>query len=380
MRSVIAGAAGLLASGILALAGHAEMPADAISAFNRAVQANEPGQIIQAASQLGAAAIAHPEDPQSSIAAFEAANQLCLRNACADAQPITQFLLGLDETAGIERGQVEILSAFADWSASDKKKSAAKAFEAVLKEHVATEPTAMTLAAYEGYVVDAIGTQKWRMIHNRAVIADQHMAAVRDIIPVRWVRMALLVATAKFNDNQSLDALQKVADLENWLYTKRHIEHAENLDQEYHTVSAWGYALMAYFKSGDASDQKRARNIYEATHEMRENHVHPESDPGHELDGPPLCTGKVVQPPRPRYPRGAARKGYVGAVLLTFDFVDGEPANYRVLAAVPDTMFETVTLEAMKDFRWEWDEEQEHAGCTKTKTGATVYPFEYVMR
>jgi len=366
---------------IVALPGAAEMPSGTISAFNQAVQSGDPATIVTAAKQMGATAVAHPEDAQAPVAAFEAANQLCLRGACADAVLITGYLSGLEDGLPVSRAEVDVLTAFANWSASAKDEAADQAFSKVLEAQVDSDASMLTLAAYEYFCAALIGSDDWDDLRERASLATVHMKPVRDAVPYRWATLASLSASSLFNEERSTEALQKMADIKTWLYQKRIGEKGKDLDKIYYNTSAWQNAMMAYFRSVGGRDKKMARKIDEAAATQIEEINQSSEAEAVPSDGPSLCAGHVVSPPRPVYPRKAARKGYVGAVLVGFSFDDdGKPANFRILASVPDGQFEQASLDGMQSFKWEWEPEQENSDCTKSKEEAGVYPFEYVLR
>ncbi len=370
---------GMVLSLSLSLPARADMPAGTISGFNQAVQSGDPATIVMAAKQMGAAAVAHPEDPQAPVAAFEAANQLCLRGACADAVPMAAYLSGLEDGLPVSRAEVDVLTAFANWSASAKNKAADQAFSKVLEAQVDSDANMLTLAAYEYFCAALIGSDDWAGLHDRAHLAMVHMKPARDVVPYRWATITLLSASSLFNEERSTDALQEMADIKTWLYQKRIGEESKDLDKIYYNASAWQIAMKAYFRSGGGRDDRIARKIdAAAATQMEEINQSSQAKPS---DGPSLCKGHVVSPPRPVYPHKAARKGYVGAVLMNFGFDDdGRPAHFRVLASVPDGQFEQASLDGMKSFKWEWDAQQEDPDCVKSREDAGLYPFEYVMR
>lgn len=378
-RKIIAGLALALAGLATGLPAAADnMPDGSVSVYNEAVQAGNTDAIIAAAKQLGAAAIAHPDDPQAAKAAFETGNQLCLHGACADAVPMADFLKGLEGDLPASQAELDILAAFAEWSASNGKAKADAAFGKVLEAHKDAAPSRLTMAAYESYAADLIGSDRWHARRARASLAADHLEQVRDIIPNRWATMALLSASSLFNDSRSTDALQEVVDIENWLHPQHLSDDGGALDRVYYRTVAWHYALMAYYRAAGGRLFKNARKIDEEGEKAYKKANRKQDDAG--SDDPPLCKGDVASVPRPIYPRNAARKGYVGAVLVGFDFVDGEPANFRILASVPSGEFEQASLDSMKHFKWEWDAEQKHPDCTRTMTNPAIYPFEYVMR
>ena len=388
MRRLIERAAGFAGLALIAaLPGAAEMPAGAISVFNQAVQSGDPATIVTAAKQMGATAVAHPEDPQAPVAAFEAANQLCLRGACADAVPIAGYLSALEDGLPVSRAEVDILVAFANWSASAKDEAADKAFESVLSANETAPPSLLSISAFEAFYVAKTQTSEWEDISERASLAAGHLEQVRDILPDRWAVAELLSATAKFNENLEFASYDRISDLEAWIRGKRRDDAFDKLLRsiDYEAI-AWETAMEAFFRSaGNADDskvQRYGRSKYEAKMKLAEERAEMirdqfETTPSSE---PPFCSGEIVSNATPSYPRKAARKGYIGAVLLGIDFEDGKVSNIEVLAAVPDKAFEQASLDGMKTFHWEFDKEQEVPNCTLTKTTAMVYPFQYIIR
>ena len=364
----------------------ADMPAGTVSGFNQAVQSGDPVVIVAAAREMGATAIAHPEDPQAVAAAFEAANQLCLRGACADAVPMVTFLSQREESPPVSQAEFDVLKAFAIWSASEGDAAADDAFRAVLAANEAAQPSLLTVSAFEAFYVPATQTSDWDEITSRTGMAASHLKPVRDLVPDRWAIAELLSATADFNENRDFASYDKISDLAAWLRGKRRDEALKaplrSLDYQ---AMAWKAALNSFFRSYDnavATKVKRhGRSKYQDQIDAAEARAEAilKEFPAGTSDGPPFCSGEVIRPPRPTYPRDAARKGYVGAVLLGLDFEDGEITNIEVLASIPDDAFVQASLDGMKTFRWKFDEEQEDPECTRTKKTAAIYPFQYAL-
>jgi hypothetical protein len=159
----------------LSLPARADMPAGTISGFNEAVRSDDPAVIVAAARQMGATAIAHPEDPQAAAAAFEAANQLCLRGACADAVPMVTFLSQREESPPVSQAEFDVLAAFATWSASDAGATADDAFRAALAANETAQPSLLTVTAFEAFYVPATQTSDWAEITSRTHMAASHL-------------------------------------------------------------------------------------------------------------------------------------------------------------------------------------------------------------
>ena len=371
----------------LSLPARADMPAGTISGFNEAVQSDDPAVIVAAARQMGATAIAHPEDPQAVAAAFEAANQLCLRGACADAVPMVTFLSQREESPPVSQAEFDVLAAFATWSASDAGATADDAFRVALAANETAQPSLLTVTAFEAFYVPATQTSDWAEITSRTHMAASHLKPVRDLVPDRWAVAELLSATADFNENRDFASYDKISDLAAWLRGKRRDEALkEPLRSLEYQAMAWRNALGAFFRSYDnvsfSNVSRDGRFKYQDEFDQAEERAEAilAEFPEAMSSEPPFCSGKVVKPPRPTYPSSAIRKGYVGAVLLGIDFEDGKVSNIEVLASIPDDTFAKASVRGMKAFRWKFDEVQEEPGCTRTKQTAMIYPFEYVMR
>lgn len=371
----------------LALPAAAKMPTGTVATFNEAIKSGNEALIVDAARQFGATALAHPEDPQAPVAAYEAANQLCLRGACADALPMANYLRALDTSLPVSRAEVEVLTAFASWSASAKDPVSDAAFETILTAKQDCAPSLLTIAAFEAFYEAIAPTTDWGRIVVRARLAASHLQQVRHIFPDRWATAELILATAAFNESQDFTAYDKISDLEAWLRGKRRDNtFDERLAPIHYEAMAWQFALTAFFTSYDnasvAKVNRYGRSNYQKQMDLAQERAAAITDrfertPSNE---PPLCSGEIVANASPSYPRKAARRGYIGAVVLGIDFEDGKISHVEVLAAVPDDAFEQASLDGMETFRWEFDRVQETPNCTRTKRTAMVYPLLYVMR
>jgi len=378
MRRFVSRAAGLIAAGLcLATSAVADMPAGSISAFNKAVESGDTASILAASRTLGDVAMDHPEDAQSAIAAFQAATQLCLRGACGDAQPMADFLMAMEDGLPASRAEVEILAAYSKWAGTEKrKKKTDAAFRDVLAAHVSSTPSLLTISAYEAFYVSKTGSFKWGEMADRAHLAAEHLKIVRDILPNRWATAELVWATAAIGDDKDIAILERLTDLMIWIQSKCTDPAAnEALRKVKYETYAWHTAIDAYFRS---TDRRKYEDQLEAIEKRIEAPISGLSVSS-TYSGRSFCSGKIVVPPEPYYPTGAARGGYFGAVILGVSFTNGEVSGIEVLAAVPDKEFERASLQGMKKFRWEFDPEQKNPDCTRTWKNALILPFQYVL-
>ena len=379
MRHMIGGLAGLAAIGLaVSMPAMANMPAGTIPAFNQAVQSGDAAVIVAAARQFGATAIAHPEDPQAAVAAFEAANQLCLRGACAEAVPMADFAATRAAALPVTPEQAEILQAYARWSSGRKNGDDDAAFEDVLRRDVADPPSLLSAAAYEAFYLDVSHSTDWGTVLSRASLAAEHLRPARDALAARWATAELLSATADYNYRESIGALEKIGDLELWLYDKQTGDETNRIDRLYYETWAWRAALAAAFRSFDHMNLMRARKV--------ELHVEEAKRMNRKMfwrEGPrrePLCSGRIVERPDVDYPTWAAKRGYVGAVLVAFDFAEGKPGNFRVVGSVPGNDFDREALESMQSVRWEFDAKQANPSCSGSSDTPSLYAITFIMR
>lgn len=300
---------------------------------------------------------------------------------------MAQFLKGLAGDAPVSQPELDVLAAYAAWSASTKGPAEDGVFQTALTANVTAQPSLLTIAAFEAFYARTTQSSDWKTISARAGLAASHLEPVKDLVPDRWATAELLAATAGFNEARTFDAYDRVSDLSAWLRGKRRDEALKDRlrDLDYQAM-AWEAGLGAYFRSYLNRTTTLANRAGRSTYQSELDAAAQRAEqilarfPEGASSEPPFCSGEVVASPRPEYPRKAARKGYVGAVLLGVDFEEGKVSHIEVLAAIPDQAFEQASLDGMKTFRWKFDDVQEEPGCTRTKKTALIYPFEYMLR
>lgn len=369
MKALVVGlATGLLLAG----ASQAAVPVDVIRAFNQALEGDDPSAVIQSAEALIAAAVANPDDPAARSAAFEAGTQLCLRSACERALAAAPLMTG-EGDAEISAVLANLLIVFATWSGEPTPEST-EDFKLALVQVAPESPTLLTIRAFDAYHVDTLRRGKIADIRKAAEMAAAHYQPFWKVIPENWATVELSAAAAQFAEDQDDDVLDRFAKLEVALYPfvlgdRKDRPLAESL---YHQAYTWRLAIDAYFQSKDqrSSSAALAADAYVSAERKRladsfyETRERPEKS----------CDGRITKAPEPKYPKSAQRAGYVGAVLVGFAIEEGEIANVRVLAAVPDSQFEESVLESMKSVRWAFDEQQADPNCKRSHS-RVVYPF-----
>lgn len=354
---------------------NASIPADVIRSFNAALEGNDPSAVIQTAEALIASAAENPDDPAARGAAFEAGTQLCLRNACDRALAAAQLMAGApnEEVSG-ELGT--LLVAYAGWSAAQTPGNTA-ALKSALERVVPKPPTLLTVSAFDRFQLARLKEGILPEIRWAAEQAAAHYKPFWSVIPENWGAAELSAAAAEFNETKSDDVLERFAKLEVAMYPFKlaGLDDRPSLERIYYQAYAWRLAADSYFKSTDNRSTFKAkaaesfvetetRRLAEAHYATRERE-------------PPHCTGRMVQPPKPEFPKSAAEAGYVGAVIVGFEINDGRVENARILASVPDSTFEAAVLDSMRPIRWEYDAVQNVPDCKRS--GDAIYPFNFLF-
>lgn len=367
--------AGLTACFLLSAPAQAAMPVETIRNFNLALEGDDPSAVIQSAEALIAAAVANPDDPNARGAAFEAGTQLCVREACARAIAAAPLMAG-EGTEEVSAALANLLVAYAEWSGAQTARNTA-ALKLALEKVGPESPTLLTISAFDRFQLERFKEGKLSEIRWAAEQAAAHYKPFWSVIPENWGTAELAAAAAQFNETKSDDVLDRFAKLEVAMYPFKlaGLKERPAIERIYYQAYAWRLALDSYFqstderatlkaKAADAYVDQEARRLAEEYYATREQK-------------PPGCTGRMVKPPKPEFPKSAAKAGYVGAVIVGFEINDGRVENSRILASVPDGTFETAVLESMKTIRWEYDATQEVADCRRSTDA--IYPFNFVF-
>tara|TARA_R110002110_G_scaffold412773_1_gene639145 strand:- start:69 stop:1202 length:1134 start_codon:yes stop_codon:yes gene_type:complete len=373
----------LLVLSLLLIAGSAaaradHIPSDAVRAYNQALDTGESASIIAAAQALGHQAALNPDDPQSGMVAFEMANQLCLRAACAYAVEAATFASTHAGEGLPDSRERAVLAALANWYASPNKQTI-RTLGAHLKDLGDLTPTTVTVMAYEAYYSDAVG--KLIDLNRRATAAANHMKPVRNMVPKNWALAEMTAASSQFQRNHSIESIQAMAELQEWLDDMKRATSPDPdwLNDYFFRAWAWTTAMNAYFttEKGYGSELREIDAMSARRKEARLKTSSPNASD--DTDHKRHCKGNFSEPPRPVFPKEAARRGYVGAVIMGFSLEDGEITNIRVLAAVPDSAFEKASIEALENARFEFSAQQEDPDCRRNQE-TVLQSFEYVLR
>ncbi|MEO0466009.1 MAG: energy transducer TonB [Pseudomonadota bacterium] len=362
----------------LVSAASAEVPNETIAAFNEAKSGGNLETIKQAASDLGAAAVAETDDPNRALLAFEAAWTLCQVDACDMGRPYAALADSLpvldDYPSAAERN---MLLAYIDWT-TDKTGRTRDALETALEEIAPLEVSLISIAAFSDFVGDAINEGRWSRLEDRAGLAAKHYEKLKPVLPLNWAEMALAEQIGAFNHSPKRHVVGEVLKVRGELAAL--LREADNDTIEAAQpfrwrLEAWEMAMNAYFvskpgeraMSDSALDSIRDEYPDFPTPNTDENSTLTEDD-----DETELCEGELDMSPKLRYPGRAAFRGQFGSVVVTFALNEGKVEDLEVLAAVPSEGFEDVALRTVSQWTWVKDENKALPGCSMSRSNIVM--------
>lgn len=372
--------AAVFAFALIARPAHAAISETAIAAFDTARNGTDDAAIVATARQLGAEALANPEDARSGHLAFEAAETLCEFGQCADGRQFAAFALSAESGDDLpplpERTLLKALTVWVTVPSHDHFVAFATALDAVQPR----APTPVSMLAYEMFY-STLGNKD--DLHNRFVIstlAANHIRPSRDEYPMAWAKMELRSIANQHSESQDPAVAMRISDLQIWLLAKRRSgpEDSETFKDIYYQTEAWNRAISTYYRSGKYNgnaELDRARyNLEQAMETI------PDRSNWISEVRLPACTGTFVKPPKLRYPTRARIRGYVGAAIVEYDLIDGEVRNIDLLASVPSDVFDKYAIDAMKRAEWKFDNDQENPACDRLGPIHGTYSFEFLMQ
>lgn len=359
----------------------AEVPNETIRSFNEAVSGGDVEAQLEAAMGLASAAMNNPDDPRAAVLAYEAAWRLCQVDACRGAGEPARFAQSLpasdDHPIAVDR---TLLVAFVDWTLNPERRTR-RALDDALAEVAGTEPSVVTLTAFNNRMVSDMQASAWRQLQTSAGEAARHFEPARDVVGDRWVEASLAEIVAGFNRRPSKQQQIKLSHLRGKLgamrrpYFDRRDDSPVWLDDAFFRVQAWELAISAYLAS---SNEREAADS--ELQDILASYDDPEAEGSSDsLDELPFCEGYLVQSPALTYPQASLRSRVVGAVLVGLRVEEGEVHDVRILASVPVEGFRDEALKTVSQWDWAWAEEQPIEPCSRSHDDM-VLPLVWAFR
>jgi hypothetical protein len=366
----------VLASFLFVAPAAAQLSNETIGAYNEAVQAGNPVMIIAAAEALAEAAMATPDNDESSAMAFEAAWMLCLVNECENAGDAAAFAaadIPTVEDAYPSAKLRNVLASYTAWKADDSKRNREE-MVSHLFELGPDDISRVSLTVHREHFLYCAQKGAWRDAERAATAAAEHSAAVKSEVFEDYALAKLTSITAGFNARPKIEQYRYIQELREEL---RRTMSEQNtalpdtpntfLEKIGYRADAWEGAMNAYFIS--VGDQKKIEQVRED--------LGLDDAPALE-DTSDLCEGGFDGPPQIDYPRDALRNFSIGSVIVGFSLNNGKTENVEVLAAVPEGVFEAVAKKAVEDLTWSPAEGVDTSSCSMVRENI-VYPFVFSL-
>jgi len=259
-----------------------------------------------------------------------------------------------------------------------------KALSAELDAY-AGAPTTLSIKAHMARVNEDSDGNGYRQLRKSSQAAIQHIEPVAGQIMQVYADLRLVSAVALFNDTQDKDAVYEMAHLKGWLGELKASEESaqpEWINPLYWRSEAWLLAMNAYYSSARKTEpsEEEIESIL-ALYEPSGKALEFKSEPIEaEDDGLPFCGGELNMSPKLSYPRGNARKGMFGSVILRFGYDDeGGVIGIEPLAAIPIDGFKDDAARTVKKWKWIPDEGQAPGiDCTLERSNV-VLPLVYAF-
>jgi TonB family protein len=246
------------------------------------------------------------------------------------------------------------------------------------------EPTVESVNAYLSLLLYEAAGSNSENLFETASAATAHLESISDIVPKQYLEARYLAAVARFNVEPVAAAMIEMAHVEGQArafvdHLGEHPDWAESLKWK---ADAWGMAMKAYFVS--------AREDYPADSEVQAILASYGSDvasrnalAARSLDenGLPFCAGRMIQSPTMKYPSGRKFREKFGSVILGFDLnPDGQVINQKVLASVPEGVFDEKSLRVVGKWRFKPNDRRSVGVSCRLERTNMVQPLTFELR
>jgi len=147
-------------------------------------------------------------------------------------------------------------------------------------------------------------------------------------------------------------------------------------------ADAWGMAMDAYFESSrephpDDGEIQAILASYGSDVASRNALAQRSLDE----NGLPFCRGKMIQRPAMKHPSGPYYRGQFGSVILEFDLdAEGQVINPRVLASVPQAVFDEKSLRVVGKWKFKPENRREVGVTCRLERTNLIQPLTFELR
>ncbi len=245
-------------------------------------------------------------------------------------------------------------------------------------------PTVQSVSAYVGLLAHDRRVGNRAALYESASAAAVHLASVADIAPKPYLEARFLAASAQFDIAPSANARIEMAHIEGHArsYTDQIGEQPDWAVTLKWKADAWGMAMDAYFE-GEREPHPSAQEIQGILASYGVDIASRNALAARSLDrrGLPFCAGKMIQRPSMKFPSDRDSRGQYGAIILEFDLNrDGEVENQRVLASVPEGIFDDRALQTLAQWKFRPEDRNAVGSTCRVERSNMVQPLAFELR
>ncbi|MBK8198100.1 MAG: hypothetical protein IPK75_06990 [Acidobacteria bacterium] len=333
----------------------AQVPSGDLQALEAAKASGSRQQVITAARQLAASAMAHPEDPEAGRIAYSAGWLLCINFSCRDAIKPGKFAATRSD-APID---AVVLAPFAEYRVKVSKKSK-RALAEALSLVEASEPTDLTLSAFrELYsqsqlVRDSKATAEW------ASRAHLHFGRGGEPYAEYYYESLFVQISAEYEIRPRSSQIETVVRASGEL-ARRLLDspdsHTDWVERSYWEATGWAELIRARLESEGRDYLSRADA--EAMLKLEYTGDRP-LPPRTVTKGLRVCDGHLIAADFDKEPILPGGYASFGAFVIKFSLRNGEVINPEIIAALPRSGLTPEQAES-RIARWRFEPQEDPA-------------------
>lgn len=263
----------------------------------------------------------------------------------------------------------DLLAAWSNWTERPNRSSRQRKLDRELADLVDTDPTPITTRIFRSRYEFDFARGDYGRAYETAGEAADHFKPATGIAPSEaWARARMAELTADVARGNLRRPRLLMAHHAGMLWRDRELSRDEAGNTPdwvmplFWEAVAWTQAIDVYGESeGErslASDEDVAAIFasYDLSEDGRPSFIALPRDV-------PFCQGAIANEGVVEYPDLAVIRERVGVVLVAFDLDAGQPTSPRILATVPNNVFDQAVLDAVPQWEWTPDADATNGAC-----------------
>lgn len=285
----------------------------------------------------------------------------CMEGACEDLEAII--------APAPDSEMKDLLATWSTWRDKPNRSSRQRRLDRALADMVETPATPITTRIFRSRYEYDYARGDYGRAYTTAGEAADHFKPATGVAPSEaWARARMAEITADVARGNLRRPRLLMAHHSGQLWQARDMTQDEAGNRPewlmplFWEAVAWTEAIKVYSESEGrrslASDEDIAAIFasYDLSRDGRPSFVPVPRDV-------PFCSGALANDGEVDYPDLAVIRERVGVVLVAFDLEAGRPASPRILATVPNNVFDQAVLDAVPQWEWRPDVDATNGAC-----------------